>query len=168
MCRILVPQLADWAAVDLIEDDGRPRRVSVVHHDPDVLPVGGLTGALPPVPEVPAGPLARVLAGAGPLLLTSADMLPVAQAADPLHARQLELFAQLGTDTAVVAPLRARRQVLGAVTVGRGTGRGRARRRGLDAGLLQRGTSAAPADHPRRRHPPSDRRPGPPARRRTR
>ncbi|MFI8231189.1 PP2C family protein-serine/threonine phosphatase [Streptomyces sp. NPDC085900] len=123
VCRILVPQLADWAAVDLIEDDGRPRRVSVVHHDPEVLPVGGLTGVLPPVPEVPVGPLARVLAGAGPLLLTSADIPPVTQAADPLHARQLELFAQLGTDTAVVAPLRARRQVLGAMTVGRSAGR---------------------------------------------
>ncbi|MEU9275674.1 hypothetical protein [Streptomyces sp. NPDC048341] len=48
VCRILVPQLADWAAVDLLENDGRPRRVSVAHHDPSVLPVGGLTGLLPP------------------------------------------------------------------------------------------------------------------------
>ncbi|MER5512160.1 hypothetical protein ABT052_43775 [Streptomyces sp. NPDC002766] len=62
-CRILVPQPADWAAVDLIEDDGRRRRISVVHHDPEVLPVGGLTGVLPPVPEVAVGPLARVPAG---------------------------------------------------------------------------------------------------------
>lgn len=56
-------------------------------------------------------------------MLTSADMPPVTQAVDPLHARQLELFDQLGTDTAVVAPLRARHQVLGAVTVGRSAGR---------------------------------------------
>jgi serine phosphatase RsbU (regulator of sigma subunit) len=123
VCRILVPQLADWAAVDLLEDDGRPRRVSVVHHDPAVLPVGGLTGLLPPVPEVPVGPLARSLAGAGPLLLTSADLAAVQQATDPLHTRQLELFDQLGTHTAVVAPLRARRQVLGALTMGRSADR---------------------------------------------
>ncbi|MEU9247494.1 GAF domain-containing SpoIIE family protein phosphatase [Streptomyces sp. NPDC048385] len=123
VCRIMVPQLADWAAVDLLEDDGRPFRVSVVHRDPGVLPVGGLTGALPPVPEVPVGPLARVLAGAGPLLLTSANMSAGRRATDPLHARQLELFRLLGTDTAIVAPLRARRQVLGAVTVGRSAGR---------------------------------------------
>ncbi|MFI6808085.1 PP2C family protein-serine/threonine phosphatase [Streptomyces luteogriseus] len=123
VCRILVPQLADWAAVDLLDDDGQPRRVSVAHHDPSVLPVGGLTGLLPSIPEPPVGPLARVLAGAGPLLLTATDLRADQQTTDPLHARQLELFAQLGTDNAVVAPLRARRQVLGAVTLGRGTGR---------------------------------------------
>ncbi|WP_241518910.1 GAF domain-containing SpoIIE family protein phosphatase [Streptomyces sp. CB03238] len=119
VCRIVVPQLADWCAVDLLEDDGRPRRVSVVHRDPAVLPVGGLTGLLPDVPEDPVGPLARVLVGAGPLLLTAADIRSPGEAADPLHLRQLELFDQLGTDTAIVAPVRARRQVLGALTIGR-------------------------------------------------
>ncbi|MFG2794644.1 PP2C family protein-serine/threonine phosphatase [Streptomyces sp. NPDC048419] len=64
-----------------------------------------------------------MLAGAGPLLLTAADLPTTGQTTDPLYARQLELFTQLGTDTAIVAPLRARRQVLGALTVGRGTGR---------------------------------------------
>ncbi|MFI8190108.1 PP2C family protein-serine/threonine phosphatase [Streptomyces sp. NPDC085946] len=119
VCRILVPQLADWCAVDLLEEGGRPRRVSVVHRDPGILPVGGLTGMLPEVPEDPVGPLARVFAGAGPLLLTAGDIPAPGGTADPLHARQLELFEQLGTDTAVVAPVRSRRQVLGALTIGR-------------------------------------------------
>ncbi|MGI5484597.1 PP2C family protein-serine/threonine phosphatase [Streptomyces lavendofoliae] len=123
VCRILVPQLADWCAVDLLEDDGRPRRVSVVHRDPGTLPVGGLTGLLPDIPEEPVGPLSRVLGGAGPLLLTAADIPGPHEAADPLHARQLELFEQLGTHTAVVAPVRARRQVLGALTIGRSADR---------------------------------------------
>ncbi|MER7521052.1 GAF domain-containing SpoIIE family protein phosphatase [Streptomyces sp. NPDC126499] len=123
VCRILVPQLADWCAVDLLDDNGRPRRVSVVHRDPGRLPVGGLTGLLPDVPEHPVGPLSRVLVGAGPLLLTSADISSPDKAADALHARQLEMFQQLGTDTAVVAPVRARRQVLGALTIGRSADR---------------------------------------------
>ncbi|WP_317447632.1 GAF domain-containing SpoIIE family protein phosphatase [Streptomyces collinus] len=123
VCRILVPQLADWCAVDLLDDEGRPRRVSVVHRDPGILPVGGLTGLLPDVPEDPVGPLARVLLGAGPLLLTAAEIPSPDKAADPLHARQLELFDQLGTHTAVVAPVRARRQVLGALTIGRSADR---------------------------------------------
>ncbi|MFD7020177.1 PP2C family protein-serine/threonine phosphatase [Streptomyces sp. NPDC059928] len=123
VCRILVPQLADWCAVDLLDDDGRPRRISVVHRDPGLLPVGGLTGLLPNLPEEPVGPLARVLIGAGPLLLTAADIPSPDKAADPLHARQLELFDQLGTHTAVVAPVRARRQVLGALTIGRSADR---------------------------------------------
>ncbi|MFI1104563.1 PP2C family protein-serine/threonine phosphatase [Streptomyces melanogenes] len=123
VCHILVPQLADWCAVDLLNDDGRPRRISVVHRNPGTLPVGGLTGLLPPLPEEPVGPLARVLLGAGPLLLTAADIPSPDKAADPLHARQLELFDQLGTHTAVVAPVRARRQVLGALTIGRSADR---------------------------------------------
>ncbi|MFD9934114.1 PP2C family protein-serine/threonine phosphatase [Streptomyces massasporeus] len=123
VCRILVPQLADWCAVDLLDDEGRPRRVSVVHRDPDILPVGGLTGLLPDIPEDPAGPLARALIGAGPLLLTADDIPSPDKAADPLHARQLELFDQLGTHTAVVAPVRARRQVLGALTIARSADR---------------------------------------------
>ncbi|MER5450927.1 GAF domain-containing protein [Streptomyces sp. NPDC002764] len=98
------------------------------------------------------------------------------------------MFDQLGTDTAVVAPLRARRQVLGAVTVGRSAGRAPltssdlamvddlAHRMGLgvDNARLHRETqhtpnaSSVPCDHPRRRHPLSDRWPGPPPRRRPR
>ncbi|MFD3629382.1 PP2C family protein-serine/threonine phosphatase [Streptomyces sp. NPDC058698] len=123
VCRMLVPQLADWCAVDLLDDDGRPRRVSVVHRDPRILPVGGLTGLLPAVPENPVGPLSRALIGAGPLLLTAADIPSPDEAADPLHARELEVFDQLGTQTAVVAPVRARRQVLGALTIGRSADR---------------------------------------------
>ncbi|MCV2458161.1 SpoIIE family protein phosphatase [Streptomyces sp. ICN988] len=123
VCRILVPQLADWCAVDLLEESGRPRRVCVHHRDPGVLPFGGMTGLLPPLPEAAAGPLARVLGGTGPLLVHGKDLPAPGQAVDPLHARQLELFDQLGTDTAIVAPLRARRQVLGALTIARNPGR---------------------------------------------
>ncbi|MFF8293169.1 PP2C family protein-serine/threonine phosphatase [Streptomyces sp. NPDC016309] len=119
VCRIVVPQLADWCAVDLLEDDGRAHRVSVVHRDPEMLPVGGLAGPLPEVPEAPVGPLARVLAGAGPLLLTADDLPVPGTPADTPPALQLEPFDQLGAHTAVVAPVRARRQVLGALTIGR-------------------------------------------------
>ncbi|MCV2460945.1 SpoIIE family protein phosphatase [Streptomyces sp. ICN988] len=119
VCRVLVPNLADWCAVDLLEENGRPRRVCVLHRDPDMLPADGLTGPLPHPPEVPTGPLARVLTGTGALLLQDTDIPPPALATDNWHARQLELFDHLGADTAIVAPLRARRQVLGALTMAR-------------------------------------------------
>ncbi|MEU6688301.1 hypothetical protein [Streptomyces sp. NPDC046832] len=69
-CRILVPQLADWCAVDLLDDEAR---VSVVHRNPDILPVGGLTGLLLDIPEDPVGPLARALVGAGRLAGMATD-----------------------------------------------------------------------------------------------
>ncbi|WP_055588925.1 PP2C family protein-serine/threonine phosphatase [Streptacidiphilus griseoplanus] len=119
VCRILVPQLADWCAVDLMEETGRPYRVCVTHRQPSVLPRGGLAGPLPPPPSSPTGPLSRVLAGAGPLLVHPSDMPPPEEARDPLHARDLELYARLGGHSLVVAPLRVRRQTLGALTVAR-------------------------------------------------
>ncbi|MFV0128396.1 PP2C family protein-serine/threonine phosphatase [Streptomyces sp. HMX112] len=120
VCRIAVPRLGDWCVVDLLGERDRPERVCVTHRDPAALPVGRLEGELPPLPDRDGGPLARVLRGAGPLLLT--EFPSRARARNALSARQLELFEQLGADTAIIAPLRARRRVLGALTVARVTG----------------------------------------------
>lgn len=65
VCRVLVPGLADWAAADLMDEDGAVERVCVSHCDPNTA-LTGLTGPLPPAPETPGGPLSRVLRGAGP------------------------------------------------------------------------------------------------------
>ncbi|MFE1409158.1 PP2C family protein-serine/threonine phosphatase [Streptomyces sp. NPDC058770] len=116
-CRVLTGRLGDWCTVDLLDECGRLERAVVVHRTPEALAPGGYEGPLPPVPEGDDGPLPRVLRGAGPLLL--ADILPPGRAENPLHARQLELFEQLGARSAVIAPLRARREVLGALTVAR-------------------------------------------------
>jgi serine phosphatase RsbU (regulator of sigma subunit) len=120
--RVLVPALGDWCAIDLLEDDGRLDRTCVNHRDGG-LSVRGLTGPLPRPPAVPTGPLSRVLRGAGPLLLSAADVRPVDAARDPLEAADLEMYARLGGQTLFVAPLRARRRVVGALTVARAGGR---------------------------------------------
>ncbi|MFC4609854.1 PP2C family protein-serine/threonine phosphatase [Streptomyces maoxianensis] len=118
LCRTLVPSLADWCAVDLLDEHGRLRRQVIEHREPDLSP-GLYEGELPPVSEDSAASLARALRGAGPLLVTSFSAPE--SAADPLHARELELFDRLGADTVVIAPLRSRRQVLGALTLARTT-----------------------------------------------
>ncbi|MEU6218677.1 hypothetical protein ABZ845_14320 [Streptomyces sp. NPDC047022] len=60
LCRIVVPQLADWCAVDLLEggdgDGEQLRRVCVTHRDPALLPSGLLEGCLPVVPDEATGP----------------------------------------------------------------------------------------------------------------
>ncbi|MER5896685.1 GAF domain-containing SpoIIE family protein phosphatase [Streptomyces sp. NPDC001876] len=118
LCHTLVPGLADWCAVDLVDRRGRLRRIVVEHRDADRLSPGLYEGLLPPT-EGSAAAVARALQGAGPTLLT--DFLPPHRAADSLHARELELFDRMTADTAVVAPLRARRQVLGVITLVRTT-----------------------------------------------
>jgi serine phosphatase RsbU (regulator of sigma subunit) len=122
VCRIVVPRLADWVMADLLDEEGRLERICLTHHDPAVV-LADPTGALPEVPAVATGPLSRVLLGAGPLLLSAEDVPTADQASDPLHAVNLELFARLGGDNLIVAPLRARRRVLGAFTIVRHTGR---------------------------------------------
>ncbi|MFB7651587.1 MULTISPECIES: PP2C family protein-serine/threonine phosphatase [unclassified Streptomyces] len=118
LCRVLAPGLADWCVADLMDDDGLVQRACVTHRDPDTV-TEGLAGPLPRVPETESGPWSQVLRGAGPLLL-SVDQMPTArEATDPLHGVNLDLFARLGGDSLIVAPLRARRRVLGAVTLAR-------------------------------------------------
>ncbi|HEV2635690.1 MAG TPA: GAF domain-containing SpoIIE family protein phosphatase [Actinocrinis sp.] len=115
LCGTLLPGLADWCTIDLVDDEGRLVRRVVEHRDRLHLPPGLFEAQLPPVSDNSPAPLARALRGAGPLLIT--EFPAPEDAADPLHAVELELFAHLGADTAVLVPLRARRQVLGALTL---------------------------------------------------
>ncbi|MFF6994898.1 SpoIIE family protein phosphatase [Streptomyces sp. NPDC008313] len=120
VCEILTGRLADWCVVDLLDERDRARRLCVVHRDPGALPPEAYEGELPPVTETARGPLPRVLRGAGPLLLTEVPRPD--EAGSALDARQLEMFEQLGANSAVVAPLRTRGEVLGALTLARISG----------------------------------------------
>nr|WP_262402906.1 SpoIIE family protein phosphatase [Actinomadura sp. CNU-125] len=113
--RMLTRRLADWCSVVLLGEHGSLERRIVVHHDPDRPPPAAFEGPLPPLTHAARGPLARALRGAGPLT----DATP--QGDSPLDARHAELFEALGTDNAVIAPLRAHRDVLGTFTLGRTT-----------------------------------------------
>ncbi|POX46845.1 PAS domain S-box protein [Streptomyces sp. Ru71] len=115
VCHVLTKWLADWCAVDVLDEHGQVQRVCVVHRDPRVRVGEEHLGRLPGVTESTEGSLPRVLRGAGPLLIT--DVPPVGHARSPLDARQLALVERLGGDSAVIAPLRAHREVLGALTV---------------------------------------------------
>jgi hypothetical protein len=115
LARVLVPALADWCAIDLQEDDGRLRRVVLEHREPEGLPPGFLEALLPPPGATSPTPLARALRGAGPLRLT--EFPPPEQAADALHRVELRTFQRLGAHSAILIPLRARRRVLGVLTL---------------------------------------------------
>ncbi|MBH5335740.1 SpoIIE family protein phosphatase [Streptomyces pactum] len=117
---LVVPRLADWAVIDLIGERSEVRRVAVVHHEPG----GGVSrredfeGPLPPVPEASGTPLSRVLRGAPPRLVRPEDYTEPPDSG--LAAKQIELFRETGMHSAILAPLRGRRQrVLGALTLGR-------------------------------------------------
>ncbi|MFD0271690.1 hypothetical protein ACFVGY_34740 [Streptomyces sp. NPDC127106] len=118
LCRVLLPQLADWCTADLLDRQGRPSRVVVEHFD-TARPTAHLQGPLPDVPQASVDPLARVLRGAGPLVADPESVLD-ADDASAWHAAQVTLFTALHAQPAVIAPLRAHRQVLGALTLAAG------------------------------------------------
>ncbi|MFG3333988.1 SpoIIE family protein phosphatase [Streptomyces tendae] len=120
--RLLTRRLADWCAVDLFTANAGVDRVCVVHRDPRALRPGAYEGTLSEVSEQSRGPLARVLRGAGPLLLTEAPR--TGRAGSTLDRAYAHLFRELGAGSAVVAPLRARGEIFGALTLARAS-RGR-------------------------------------------
>ncbi|GAA2348582.1 SpoIIE family protein phosphatase [Streptomyces kunmingensis] len=118
--RLLTQRLADGCVVDLLTEDLHVDRVCVAHREPRGLRLSAYEGRIPAVAEESHGPLARVLRGAGPLLLT--DVPPPAGTESALDTNYLELLRSLGAGSAVVAPLRARRKIFGALTLTRAPG----------------------------------------------
>ncbi|MGW2639849.1 PP2C family protein-serine/threonine phosphatase [Streptomyces sp. NPDC001348] len=114
VCRILAQRMGDWCAVDLLvgehlervcvtHREGIPQQRAVVHEAPAV-----------GVPRVADGPLSRVLYGAGPLLVDEDQLRGEAHATS---GTVLDL--PRAANSAIVAPLRARREVFGALTIAR-------------------------------------------------
>ncbi|MEE1941215.1 SpoIIE family protein phosphatase [Streptomyces sp. TRM 70361] len=118
--RLLVPELADWTAVDVhTGQPGEVRRIAV-HSGTDPVSAGELEGSLPPLPETSGAPLARALRGNRPVPVSAADTRGSAREPDtPFTAAHRQLFERLGGHSAVVVPLHSRRQVYGALTAAR-------------------------------------------------
>ncbi|MFG3206498.1 PP2C family protein-serine/threonine phosphatase [Streptomyces sp. NPDC048192] len=117
VCRIVAHRLGDWCAVDLLSEGGRMERICVTRKDAGSLSAQEMRG-LPALPETASGPFARVLRGAGPLLLTG-DSLDLSAGTDAWDAQPAQVFASQQANSVVLAPLRARREVLGAITISR-------------------------------------------------
>ncbi|MFF9476606.1 SpoIIE family protein phosphatase [Streptomyces roseolus] len=118
LVRLVVPMLADWVVVDLITESGEIHRSLVAHGDDQgVTRRPDLQGTLFSVPETSPLPLSRALRGAGSTLAT-----PQTYQGPPdthIAIEQRRLFDATGMHSAVIAPIRGLREVLGALTLGR-------------------------------------------------
>jgi PAS domain S-box-containing protein len=111
---LVVPHLADWCVVDVIDSHG-PRRVAVAHIDPAKRELAEEIERRYPSDLERSGALANVIR-TGQAVVTaevSRKMLRAA-AADEEHFRLLDAA---GIGTAVIVPLIARGQVLGAMSL---------------------------------------------------
>ncbi|MEX1020507.1 MAG: GAF domain-containing protein [Litorilinea sp.] len=114
LAQAIVPQLANWCAVDLIED-GELNQVVVAHENPEMVQwAHELRNKYPPQMDAPQG-VAEVIRSGRPEFYPhiSQEML-MAGARDEEHK---EIIRQLGTRSAIVVPLRLRERILGALTL---------------------------------------------------
>jgi signal transduction histidine kinase len=114
VARLAMPELGAWCIVDLFDDNGEIRRLSIIHSDPALQAVAReLQENYPPLPDDLLG-APRMLETQQPELVPEvSDEMLVESARDQ---RQLELLRKLRVGSYMVVPLRARGRLLGALT----------------------------------------------------
>jgi PAS domain S-box-containing protein len=115
MARLAVPHLADWCAVDVLEEDGSLDRLAVVHEDPEKVALAyELERRYPTDPEAPYGVPQVLRTGRSEFVQEIPDSLLDEIAVDVEHR---ELLRELGLKSYVIVPLVARGRTLGAITL---------------------------------------------------
>ncbi|MFJ1972516.1 SpoIIE family protein phosphatase [Streptomyces sp. NPDC087903] len=113
--RLLVPRLADWAAVDLRAGSGQVHRVAVTGPEGRDAAQEGRRERLPEAGEVARSPLVQVLNGGDPVLQGQAGT--AAPPDSPLAAVHSGFLQAVGATSAITVPLGSRSQIAGALTV---------------------------------------------------
>lgn len=115
VARMVVPVLADWCAIDVLEPDGSLRRVEVVHSDPEKEALGHeLHRRWPPDPRATQGVPQVIRSGEPEWFREIPDELLVASIPDP---ELLAIMRDLGLRSALTVPMVARDRTLGAITL---------------------------------------------------
>lgn len=115
VARLAVPDIADWCAVDLVDEEGERKPVAVAHVNPDRLKLADQLRRYAPARLDPAQGLGLVFRTGEPLLYPAiGDELLAATAVDETH---LELLRAVGFRSAVVVPMRLGKRILGSMTL---------------------------------------------------
>lgn len=113
VARLTAEMLGDYAGVDLIEPTGEVRRVAAAHVDPEQQKLVEQLKRYPPDMEKDVG-IARALRTGEPMMINDVpDELIEAATHDAQHLR---IAHALGVRALLVAPMTARRRVVGALT----------------------------------------------------
>ncbi|MDQ4126820.1 MAG: PAS domain S-box protein [Actinomycetota bacterium] len=115
VARLAVPTLADWCAVDVLEEDGSLGRLAVEHPDPEKVALAyELEERYPPDPDAPGG-VHHVLRTGGTEMMSEIPEELVDQAAH--DERHRELLRRLQLRSYMIVPLVARGRTLGAISL---------------------------------------------------
>jgi PAS domain S-box-containing protein len=114
LARLAVPQIADWCAIDILDDDGRFEPPVVAHADPAKIAwARELRGRYPIDLSEPRGVANVIRTGATEFYPEISDAMLQAGARD---AEQLEIARRIGYTSAIIAPLKAHDRRIGAIT----------------------------------------------------
>jgi len=112
---LVVPEIADWCAVDLIDEGGTRQRVVVAHRDADKLELAERLRRYEPEEPDPDQGVGRVMRTGEPELYSDiADELLVEAAVDDEH---LQLLRDVGLRSVLIVPLLAGGRTLGVMTL---------------------------------------------------
>ena len=115
IARLMVPNLADWCAIDLGTADGPLQRLAVMHVDPAKIELAHESHQrFPPRPDDRSGIYEVLRTGQSQFVRDITDELLEASITD---REQLALARQLGLKSAMIVPIVARGRTLGAMTL---------------------------------------------------
>ncbi|MBV9311994.1 MAG: SpoIIE family protein phosphatase [Solirubrobacterales bacterium] len=115
VAELLVPDVSDWCAVDLLDADGDRRHVAVAHADPQMLQLAEQLRAYEPEHPDPEQGLGLVLrTGETGHYPEITDEMLAQGARDERH---LELMRRIGFRAAALVPIRVGERVLGVMTL---------------------------------------------------
>jgi PAS domain S-box-containing protein len=114
VARLAVPHFADWASVDMLEENGTLRRVAVAHVDSTKVELAHeLHRRYPPDPASPQGVWNILRTGQSELISDVSDALLTSTIKDP---ELLSIVRALGLRSYMGVPLSVRGKVLGVIT----------------------------------------------------
>jgi PAS domain S-box-containing protein len=114
VARLAVPDIADWAAVDMLDEQGSIKRLAVTHVEPQKVELAAeLARRWPMDPNAPSGVPHVLRTGQPEVYPEISDELLVATVPDP---ELLEIVRALGFRSSMCVPLRVRGRAVGAIT----------------------------------------------------
>ena len=113
IAELIVPGIADWCAIDLLESDGRLSTLVIAHRDPArVALVEELRDRYPPRPDAPVGSYAVARTGQAMIIEHIDDAMLAETITDQAH---LDLIRRLGLRSWMCAPMTGGGRVSGTI-----------------------------------------------------